>query len=674
MKQFDLDWGNFLQWLPAWHALSVPARRRLLDTIKPSGSVTPRELGEHLPELVASGLVTTTPVRTLAAESAREFVRGVRAMDRHRELFSQPSVAGLTRYLEEHFTSEETYALGGAGRFGYAYGWVDRQRLAQEIAATDWVDGFLALRSKAEGKEWEEQRYRVGDRALLIGGDTFETTQRIVERLVPHPFGALLREVADLAAGAPFRTLGRSVHAALRYTLGFGFLDPATLEPRIGLWPPVAARLSQPPLEAPRAVDAVETFHAAVLMEDMTAVLVAAAGEPLRLRGNDYQIFARQQQAIAARLVAIPAWVLHELELEADERITLAADQLRIAKLAKVAGSEGRDLRLEASKRGTRWLALSDRERLASLLNPLRNSTDRNPSRWRSSEEAGFFPAAFGFELSATEHDLRSAVNEAFLSLPLTGFVPLQEFLDYHSRERNPFLGEKTSKPSPRLVSLYTSWQPTTRDGWERLWRASLQMFVHARLVALGGVRLGRAADGRLCFQLTEIGRYLLGAVDEFDYGHDVEGEVIVQPNFEVVFLARSPQLEAQLARIAARVGAGPGVMFRITRESILAAAEAGLGLDLVLRQLQQASSRDLPANVERQIRDWYAGVRRVNVRRALLIHCPDAETAARVRASAGNGLHPLTDTVLELDEADAQARKALLRKLRKVGVFVDGG
>ncbi len=66
--------------------------------------------------------------------------------------------------------------------------------------------------------------------------------------------------------------------------------------------------------------------------------------------------------------------------------------------------------------------------------------------------------------------------------------------------------------------------------------------------------------------------------------------------------------------------------------------------------------------------------MRRVSVRRALLVRCPDAETAARVRATAGNGLHPLSETVLEMDEADAQARKTLLRKLRKAGVFVEGG
>ena len=75
-----------------------------------------------------------------------------------------------------------------------------------------------------------------------------------------------------------------------------------------------------------------------------------------------------------------------------------------------------------------------------------------------------------------------------------------------------------------------------------------LESVLRFRLIPLGGARLGRGGNGRASFQITDIGRYLLGiASASFDYGHDVEAEVIVQPNFEIVFLARAPQLEARL-------------------------------------------------------------------------------------------------------------------------------
>ncbi len=114
--------------------------------------------------------------------------------------------------------------------------------------------------------------------------------------------------------------------------------------------------------------------------------------------------------------------------------------------------------------------------------------------------------------------------------------------------------------------------------------------------------------------------------------------------------------------------------MFRIDRESILAAAEAGLTPDDIVGTLRRASSRELPANVERQITDWLGAVRHVSMRRALIIRCPDAATAAKVRSAGGKHIRMLTDTVLESTAVDSAARKTLLLKLRKLGIFVEAG
>jgi hypothetical protein len=129
--------------------------------------------------------------------------------------------------------------------------------------------------------------------------------------------------------------------------------------------------------------------------------------------------------------------------------------------------------------------------------------------------------------------------------------------------------------------------------------------------------------------------------------------------------------VEVQLARVAERVGPGPGVMFRLTRASVLAAAEGGMGAEQVVEMLAAASSRPLPANVQRQVRDWMGAVRRVRVRPALLVECPDAETAARVRAAGGARVREVTATLLELTDASRAERAALAKKLRAGGVFV---
>jgi hypothetical protein len=197
---------------------------------------------------------------------------------------------------------------------------------------------------------------------------------------------------------------------------------------------------------------------------------------------------------------------------------------------------------------------------------------------------------------------------------------------------------------------------------------------VALRLAPLGGLRMGRTAEGAPAFALTQVGRHLLGADERLEYG-GAGGEaagVIVKPDFEIVFLGPAPGVEARVARFAERTGRGPGTMFRITRRSVLAAAEAGFTAERVLETLAAAAKHELPGNVARQVSDWFGATRRVRLRPAVLVECPDAETAARVRAAGGKAVKAVTDTVLELTDTERAARSALVKKLREAGVFAD--
>ncbi|HET7232613.1 MAG TPA: helicase-associated domain-containing protein, partial [Longimicrobium sp.] len=190
------------------------------------------------------------------------------------------------------------------------------------------------------------------------------------------------------------------------------------------------------------------------------------------------------------------------------------------------------------------------------------------------------------------------------------------------------------------------------------------------RLVPLGGARLGETAEG-IGFTLTPAGRYLLGATDEFTHAAPDEGEVVVQPDFEIVFLAPAPRLEAELARFAERTGSGVGALFRITRASVLRAAEQGLSAEQVLKALGRASRTPVPGNVARQVKDWFGGTRRVRIAPAVLVECPDTETAARVTSVAGAQATPVTRTILRLG-GDVKSVAALVKKLRAKGIFVE--
>jgi hypothetical protein len=208
-------------------------------------------------------------------------------------------------------------------------------------------------------------------------------------------------------------------------------------------------------------------------------------------------------------------------------------------------------------------------------------------------------------------------------------------------------------------------------EGWEDMWANVLLTFLAWRLVPLGCATLGRTADDQVAFGLTDAGRYLLGQADDFELPPEGGGgEVVVQPDFEIVFLAPAPRAEAELGRIAERTGSGVGALFRLTRASVLRAAEQGVTAAQLLKTLEGVSRGGVPANVERQIKDWMKAVRTIRIAPAVLVDCPDAETAGRVRALGGAAVTAVTPTVLRL-QADAKTRAALVKRLREKGIFI---
>lgn len=267
---------------------------------------------------------------------------------------------------------------------------------------------------------------------------------------------------------------------------------------------------------------------------------------------------------------------------------------------------------------------------------------------------------------------LRTAVVSAINTLPQETFASLGAFLQWQAHEANPLPALFAEAGAP---TIYAGWSHrlATIEEMESLWSQFLMEMLRSRLLPLGGVRLGviEGSDD-IGIALTGPGRYLLGIADDFDYGQDhaSQDQIVVQPNFEIVFLAPSPLAEASLARFTERKARGIGSLFSITKKSILAAAGSGMTAAQVIETLTRLSAKAIPANVAREIQGWFDQCRRINVHSAVLIHCPDADTAARVVSAGGKKAVSLTDTVVEL--TDSRAKTALLRKLHGLGIFTE--
>jgi hypothetical protein len=343
-----------------------------------------------------------------------------------------------------------------------------------------------------------------------------------------------------------------------------------------------------------------------------------------------------------------------------------------VHRFAQVRGVGGNP-HLSATSKGAQWLAMSAQERLSALVEPLRKSRDRNPvSLYESDRATGFFSRSLPFYQTPKSLNLRADLTRAFLQARDV-FLPVGEFLEHASRQDNPLVALVDLPPGKDGALMFYSGHADLRNETRTLWKDMLAHFLADRLLGLGGARIGLDDAGRLCFSLTEVGLYLLGVVEGFDYDAALAaGDIVVQPNFDVVFLAAAPAAEAELARFCERVGVAPGHVFRITRSSVLAAAEAGSSAGDVIGALTRASSKAIPKNVQHEIAGWMATVRRATLRRVDLIECVDADVAGRVVTLLGAAVRQIGPLVFALPDGTPAARATMIRKLRAGGVFID--
>lgn len=682
MKLHELDWNEVLRELPRWEALSPDARRAFIG-IKPGQGFALESLGGAGAEMREAGLLVAPTGRgTLYGldPALRPLLAALRAADR---LCPLPG-PGMLRYgyVEDQLNTFQSHRIAAPPRSYYDPR--DRKLAAEAVSSVAWARGFLAARTHAQVVQWEE-RWTTQERPRLVFPEVAETLRALVQALAGHPAGVPLASVHALVPDAPPAALAAALAAGLRYLLVFVSVG-RNANAVVGLLPAVATRLaggSQPP----QPVQARETFSAPFRIGDMTAVLVEAATEPIPVRASDGTLYVRAQRAIGARLASVPGWVqrfaaarrplAEDLDEDDDddddeasgERVDEAAEFAKELRLASV--SSGNRGQFRPTPAGRAWLNRGEGERIKEVLSALRATEQRNPVGFGYTRGLDFFGAVLPLTLDEGKTDLRAALSAAFLALPPGALVPVAEFASYHAQQSNPFLGPDGATAH---VRSYWSSEPRTVEGWETVWRNLLMAFAMRRLVPLGCAVLGRTEDGTIALGLTDAGRYLLGAADDFELAPEPGGgEVIVQPDFTIVFLAPAPRAEAELGRIAERTGAGVGALFRLTRASVLRAAEQGMAPAQVLKALQSVSRGGVPDNVARQVRDWMQAVRTIRIAPAVLVDCPDAETAGRVRALGGAHVTSVSPTLLRLD-GDAKTRAALVKRLREKGIFIATG
>ena len=251
--------------------------------------------------------------------------------------------------------------------------------------------------------------------------------------------------------------------------------------------------------------------------------------------------------------------------------------------------------------------------------------------------------------------------------------MALTAFLDYHARLSHPLVNPVVPDSGrPRSTSRFGGWgRPFRAETIEEVCREVLETFFWQRLVPLGCVETTAREDGQIWFRLSSAGKYLFGQTAELAYGEpSADAAIVIQPNFDIVFLHPNLNAEVELSPLAERTGRHVGTLFRMTRRKAILAAAQGTTAEAMLATLAKHSSKPVPANVAEEIRSWFAVCRPLVTRRSFLIEAGDRETALRVQRLLGPRCVVLKDTLLEWRGTGLDPK--LRRKLIEQGLFPD--
>jgi hypothetical protein len=168
----------------------------------------------------------------------------------------------------------------------------------------------------------------------------------------------------------------------------------------------------------------------------------------------------------------------------------------------------------------------------------------------------------------------------------------------------------------------------THREGWHMVEGGFIRAMVGGPLYWLGLVELDRE-EYPTQFRLSPAAWLMMKEqVEGFAFLEDMQGRLIVQPNFEIMVLAPvSEAVLVMLDRFAERVNLDLVAHYRMSRASVTWAIQRGLHVEDIMRQLEQASGSDLPQNVRYSLAEWERQARRIEIWQNMTLLEVDSES-----------------------------------------------
>lgn len=403
------------------------------------------------------------------------------------------------------------------------------------------------------------------------------------------------------------------------------------------------------------------------LLEDMVLVLMRCLSEPPRLKSDQQTFHKKVEEQLSSRLVEIPPHIMGNFTLTNKDRLIGAVRFLINLRLANKEGISSKSMNLVISELGHKWLNGSTEKKLKTIYIGLQKAIKK--SRIAYINTFKFAPTPIPLMIRREEFDPTNKLIESLSQLNASQYIVLDKFIAQQVKHNNPLIN-KARKYGLSSITIGNNHFIRSEAELELIWADYIKSFIYTRLFALGGITFGFDNDGLLSMALNKAGLFLMGKAQEFSYDEPSANKVIiVQPDFNIIFLSPSPSIESKINPFAEKIGSGIGVLFKITRQSIMEAAAIEMDANTVLDILSTHALQPVSENVCIEIKNWFKQCYYFEGRETYLVKCQDKQTMMRIVEVAGKQVTPVSNTVLELN--DPSKKLTFLKRMKDNGIFL---
>ncbi len=500
----------------------------------------------------------------------------------------------------------------------------------------------------------------------------------LIEGENPIPLSGVL----DIIETEDAKIISQTMHFLLRNMLIFLGIDSSTGIPVIGIRPSIHEFIKPMNIKLeeikPEEIKLPQAKCPPFLIDDMTIVLIEISINPIPVKQSDNSPYAKSANDIYSRFYKLPDACNYIHRFTAEERLRIAISTLINRKLIYIK-RQGSKKYLVALEAGEKWLKLSETERieetLRSAFQHYSSAENNDLSRNRFQENSNWVKIIDDTrkknQILHRTPNMTGSIYSAFKKL--TSFKhPVSEF---------SFMRKQLFVENPFFTLFHSGLPQFESRGWQtnyvidhedmvNSWLKELETFMVNKLLPYGLINLGKMedTDDYYIFSLTDIGRYFFGELHSLPEVIKPTGLILIQPNFDIVFMSQDPKAEVKLGQFCERLGSGIGTLFKLTRSSVLKGASNGLDVNSVLSVMDELSNKAVPTNVKEQVKNWMSQCRIVSISTKVLFTCPDKETALQIKSSGGDKIEQISDTVIAVP--DTKFAKTLEKKLEKKGIF----